>query len=156
MTLADYSVSAFTVLNGARIFAYLPQIACVHRDRSGASSVSMMTWGMFFSANLATVLYALVVVGDQIMAAIFAANATACAVIFALILRKRLVHARRASQTECSGLSVFSLRRFGRFSLARALENRIASHYATDPWSDHVEREINREWMNHRCGRRPS
>ena len=36
MTLADYSVTAFTVLNGARIVAYLPQIVCVHRDRTGA------------------------------------------------------------------------------------------------------------------------
>jgi hypothetical protein len=70
MTLQDYSVTAFTVLNGARIVAYLPQIVCVHRDRAGVFSVSMMTWGMFFSANMATVFYTLAVVGDRIMAGV--------------------------------------------------------------------------------------
>jgi hypothetical protein len=88
MTLKDYSVTAFAVLNGARIVAYLPQIICVYRDRAGASSVSMMTWGIFFSANMATVFYALTVSGDHIVAGIFAANAAACIAIFALILRK--------------------------------------------------------------------
>jgi hypothetical protein len=158
MTLADYSVTAFTVLNGARLLAYLPQIICVHRDRSGASSVSMMTWVMFFSANMATVFYALAVIGDRIMATVFAANAAACVAIFVLILRKRILHARRDSRTERRFLSVFSLRRIGvaawPFHLPRRLEDRIAFHYAADKWSDRIEREINREWMDHHCGRR--
>ena len=37
MTLADYSFAVFTVFSGARMVAYLPQIVCVHRDRTGAS-----------------------------------------------------------------------------------------------------------------------
>jgi hypothetical protein len=157
MTLADYSVTAFTVLNGARIVAYLPQIVCVHRDRSGASSVSMMTWGMFFSANMATVFYALAVVGDRVMAGVFAANAIACVAIFALILRKRVTHAWRDSRTGGQVPAGFS---FGQSSITEWLsrlphraEDRIAARHAGDRWSDAVEREINRDWQDYRCGR---
>jgi hypothetical protein len=158
MTLADYSVTAFTVLNGARIVAYLPQIVCVHRDRTGASSVSMMTWGMFFSANMATVFYALAVIGDRVMAGVFAANAVACVAIFALILRKRIAHAWRDSRT---GGNAFASFLFGRSSntewlsrLHHRVEDRIAAPHAGDRWSDTVEREINKDWLDYRCGRR--
>src|SRR5262245_62000951 len=94
MTLAEYSLTAFTVLNGARLVAYVPQIVCVYRDRAGATSVSMMTWGMFFSANVATVFYALAAAGDSIVAAVFAINAVACITIFALIVKRRVAHCR--------------------------------------------------------------
>jgi hypothetical protein len=158
MTLQDYSVTAFTVLNGARIVAYLPQIVCVHRDRAGAFSVSMMTWGMFFSANMATVFYALAVVGDRIMAGVFAANAVACVAIFALILRKRIAHAWREKRANGGMLAMFS---FGGSSLPQRLsrlrqraEDRIAARHPGDRWSDSVEREINMDWLDYRCGRR--
>ena len=59
MTLADYSMTAFALLNGARVLAYMPQIVCVYRDTNGAPSVSLVTWLMFTAANLATVSYAL-------------------------------------------------------------------------------------------------
>jgi hypothetical protein len=157
MTLADYSFTAFTVLNGARIVAYLPQIVCVHRDRAGASSVSMMTWGMFFSANMATVFYALAVIGDRIMAGVFAANAVFCIAIFALTLRKRIAHAWRASRTDGHMPPVFSFSPAGirewLFRLPHRMEDRIAARHAGDRWSDAVEREINRDWQDYRCGR---
>jgi hypothetical protein len=158
MTLADYSVTAFTVLNGARMVAYLPQIVCVHRDRTGASSVSIMTWGMFFSANMATVFYALAVIGDRIMAGVFAANAVFCLVIFALILRKRITHAWRDSRTGGNVLAIFSFGRSGIIEwLSRVpgrVEDQIAARHAGDRWSDAVEREINKDWLDYRCGRR--
>jgi hypothetical protein len=114
VTLKDYSVTAFTVFNGVRIVAYLPQIVCLHRDRAGAFSVSMITWGMFFLANAATAVYSLAVVEDHIMAAIFAANAIASVVIFALILNKRIAHGWNEKRTEGS-LPAMSL--FGQFSI---------------------------------------
>jgi hypothetical protein len=157
MTIADYSVTAFTVLNGARIVAYLPQIVCVHRDRSGASSVSMMTWSMFFSANMATVFYAIEVIGDRIMAGVFAANAVACIAIFALILRKRIAHAWRDNRTvgPVPAPSSFSQSSATDWlsRLPHRAEDRIAARHAGDRWSDAVEREINRDWLNDRCGR---
>jgi hypothetical protein len=152
MTLADYSVTAFTVLNGARMFAYLPQIVCVHRDRSGASSVSMMTWAMFFSANVATVFYALAVVGDRVMAGVFAANALACIAIFALILRKRIAHAWRDDRTSAFSSSRSSITEL-LFYLRHRVEDRIAARHPGDRWSDAVEREINGDWLDYKCGR---
>ena len=77
MTLADYSMTAFALLNGGRIIAYMPQIMCVYRDRNGAEAVSLLTWAMFTAANLATVSYSLTVSSDLVTAFIFALNAHA-------------------------------------------------------------------------------
>jgi hypothetical protein len=159
MTLEDYSLTAFTVLNGGRIVAYLPQILCVHRDRTGASSVSMTTWGMFFSANLATVFYALTVTGDRIIAGVFALNAIACIIIFSLILRKRIVHAWRINSRSELDVSDRSSQ-FIQFKLTallararRSLQDRLAAPYTGASWSDAIERSINEEWRGHLSGR---
>lgn len=94
MTLAEVSLTAFALLNGARVVAYLPQIACLYRDRNGAAAVSLMTWLMFTAANVATVSYALVVSQDPIVAAVFALNAFGCLVIAVMIAARRLAFAR--------------------------------------------------------------
>jgi hypothetical protein len=91
MTLADFSMGAFAILNGARVLAYLPQIICVKRDRHGAEAVSLMTWGLFTLANLATVGYALVVSGDLFVAGVFALNVLGCFAIFAFTATKRIL-----------------------------------------------------------------
>jgi hypothetical protein len=159
MTLEDYSLTVFTALNGARIVAYLPQIICVCRDRTGASSVSMMTWGMFCSANLATVFYALTVTGDKVIAFVFTLNAIACIIIFALILRKRVAFAwskdrgavRRYPErvlAACHSAMIALLA-----SQRQRSEARIAERYAGDRWSDSVERAINERWRDYRCRR---
>lgn len=159
MTLADCSLTAFTVLNGARIVAYFPQIVCVHRDRAGAASVSMMTWGMFFSANIATVFYALTVSGDRLVAGVFAANAVACVTIFALILRKRIAHSskkrRRAGHSSARpiGASAPSTAAVVLASVRHRLEDRVAAHYRGESWSDAIERKINKDCEAYCCGR---
>jgi hypothetical protein len=94
MTLADYSMTAFALLNGARIIAYLPQIICVYRDPNGAVAVSLFTWIMFTAANLATVSYALTVSGDLVVAGVFALNALSCLVIATLIAVRRIARYR--------------------------------------------------------------
>src|SRR5437667_7306173 len=68
MTLADYSMTAFALLNGGRVLAYMPQILCVYRCQNGAPAVSLMTWLMFTAANLATVSYAITVSSDLVVA----------------------------------------------------------------------------------------
>jgi hypothetical protein len=158
MTLQDYSLTAFTILNGARIFAYFPQIICVCRDRTGASSVSTMTWGTFCSANLGTVFYALTI-GDRVIAGVFVLNAIACTVILALIIRKRMTYARSNNQAADQSYSRQILR-YCQSTLAgqiarlrRAAEDRIAARHAGDRWSDAVERAINEDWRDYRCGR---
>jgi uncharacterized protein with PQ loop repeat len=92
MTLADYSVGAFAVLNGARAFAYVPQILCVYQDKNGASAVSITTWALFAMANFATVGYALVVSHDLLVASVFSLNALGCLGIVVLIALKRIEH----------------------------------------------------------------
>ena len=90
MTLADYSMTAFALLNGGRIIAYMPQIMCIYRDRNGAAAVSLMTWSMFAAANLATVSYSLTVSSDFVVAAVFAMNAVCCLAITFLVARRRV------------------------------------------------------------------
>lgn len=97
MTLADYSVAAFALLNGGRAFAYFPQIIRVYRDPYGADAVSIATWGLFAAANVATVCHALIVANDPIVALVFAMNAVGCLAIVAMTMVKRLSRARPAS-----------------------------------------------------------
>lgn len=94
MTLAEYSMTAFALLNGGRIVAYMPQILCVYRCRKGAPAVSLMTWIMFSAANLATVSYAVTVSHDLVVAGIFALNAFCCLVITTLIAFRRMARGR--------------------------------------------------------------
>jgi hypothetical protein len=92
MTLADYSVGLFAVLNGARVFAYVPQILCLYHDKNGGSAVSITTWALFAAANVATVSYAVVVSHDWLVASVFSLNALGCTGIVVLIALKRIEH----------------------------------------------------------------
>lgn len=102
MTFADYSVTAFALLNGGRIVAYMPQIMCVYRDRNGAAAVSLLTWTIFTAANLATVSYSLTVSNDLVIASVFALNAGCCLAITCLVVCRRVAVASSNSRTgEC-------------------------------------------------------
>jgi len=90
MTLSDYSVTAFALLNGARVIAYAPQIHCLTRDNGKAAAVSLITWTLFSLANAATVAYALFVINDTLMAGVFALNLLGCLTIVAIIGKKRI------------------------------------------------------------------
>jgi hypothetical protein len=90
MTISDYSVTAFALLNGARVIAYAPQIHCLTRDNSQAAAVSLITWTLFSMANAATVAYALLVINDPLMAGIFVLNLLGCLTIVAIIGKKRI------------------------------------------------------------------
>src|SRR6476469_6364656 len=90
MTLADFSMTAFALLNGCRIVAYMPQILCVYRDRNRAEAVSRMTWTMFTASNLATVSYSLTVSSDLVVASVFALNAVCCLAITCLVACRRV------------------------------------------------------------------
>ena len=96
MTLADYSMTAFALLNGGRVLAYMPQILCVYRCQNGAPAVSLMTWLMFTAANLATVSYAITVSSDLVVAGVFALNAIGCLAITSLVAFRRIGVGARA------------------------------------------------------------
>jgi hypothetical protein len=92
MTLAEYSLTAFALFNGGRVIAYVPQMIRVYRDPHGAAAVSLMTWTLFAAANVATVLYALTISNDRVVAGVFGLNALGCLVVVGLTAIKRIRH----------------------------------------------------------------
>jgi hypothetical protein len=97
MTPADLALALFTACNSVRILAYLPQILRVGRDTNGATAISYTTWVLFGFSHLSTAGYALLVVRDPLMAAVFVGNAACCVIILGLTAYKRALHARAAS-----------------------------------------------------------
>ena len=98
MNLAiEIAVVLFAISNSVRVVAYVPQILRVASDRDGAAAVSCMTWLLFAVSHLSTVAYAIVVIGDWRMAAIFAANLVCCLLIIGLTLYKRAAVGRRST-----------------------------------------------------------
>jgi len=97
MTLAEYSMTAFALMNGGRVVAYFPQMIRVYRDPHGATAVSLLTWALFTAANAATVCYALAVTDDRIIATVFSLNALGCLAIVGLTAFKRIDVARRVA-----------------------------------------------------------
>jgi len=92
VTSAEIALAVFAVCNGVRVIAYVPQIVAVARDSSGASAISYTTWGLFAVSHLSTVAYALLVLNDRRMAAVFIANTVCCLVIVGLTAWKRALH----------------------------------------------------------------
>ena len=95
MTLADYALAAFVLVNAGHAAAQLPQIARVYRMPRGGSAFAPLPWTLLAAANIATVGYALANSHDHIMAAVFALNAAACLAIATLAIGKRLDPALR-------------------------------------------------------------
>ncbi len=91
ITPADAALGVFTLCNTARVFAYLPQIIKIGRDTQGATAISYTTWALFGVSHLSTVAYAVLVVDDWRMAAVFAANTLCCLVILVITAWKRTV-----------------------------------------------------------------
>jgi hypothetical protein len=89
MTLADYSMVGFALLNSCRAIAYVPQMVRVYRDPHGAAAVSVTIWALFTAANVATAFYAITAFFDVLMAIIFGLNALGCALIAAMTVVKR-------------------------------------------------------------------
>jgi uncharacterized protein with PQ loop repeat len=89
LTLTDVALVVFTVCNTARVFAYLPQMVKISRDRQGASAISYTTWVLFGVSHLSTTAYAVLVLNDWRMAAVFAANALCCIIIVGLTVWRR-------------------------------------------------------------------
>jgi hypothetical protein len=96
-------MTAFALLNGGRVIAYMPQIIGVYRCPHGATAVSLSTWIMFTAANAATVSYALTVSSDLVVAGVFALNAFGCIIITMLVAVRRIERFRwgRAGRAGC-------------------------------------------------------
>jgi hypothetical protein len=95
MPAADITLAAFTLCNGFRAVAYVPQIAKAAADRVGAQAISFTTWGLFLCSNASAVAYALVNKDDWTMAAMFLANAVGCSAILFVGAWKRSRNRKR-------------------------------------------------------------
>ena len=95
MTLADITLTAFTLCNSLRLVAYVPQIAKAAADRSGAEAISLGTWGLFLVSHASAMAYALVNKNDWTMASVFLGNALGCGAIILIAAWKRSRHRQR-------------------------------------------------------------
>jgi hypothetical protein len=89
MTGADIALALFAFYNSLRVFAYVPQIVAIARDPGGANAISYTTWTLFALSNLSTAAYALLVVDDWRMMAVFLANGFCCFLILGMTAWKR-------------------------------------------------------------------
>lgn len=94
MTIADITLTAFTLCNSLRLVAYVPQIAKAARNRSGAEAVSFGTWGLFLVSQVSAMAYALVNKADWTMASIFLGNAIGCGAVLLIAAWKCSRHPR--------------------------------------------------------------
>jgi uncharacterized protein with PQ loop repeat len=92
MTSAEIALAVFAICNSIRVFAYVPQIVAVARDQRGASAISLHHLGAVCVSHLSTVAYALLVISDWRMAAVFVANTLCCLAILGLTVWKRAVY----------------------------------------------------------------
>ncbi|WP_201863603.1 hypothetical protein [Microvirga soli] len=103
VTPAEAALVVFTVCNTARVFAYLPQIVKISRDTQGAVAISYATWTLFGVSHLSTVAYAILVVDDWRMAAVFVANTLCCVVIVSLTAWKRAMFGQHRHNPTAAG-----------------------------------------------------
>src|SRR5437763_16460366 len=78
VTLADITLTAFTLCNTLRVLAYLTKIAKTATDRNGAESISLATWALFLLSNISAIAYAVVNQQDHVMADSFLGNTESC------------------------------------------------------------------------------
>lgn len=93
MTLPEVTLGLFTFFNSFRVFSYLPQIARIMADRTGAASIALSTWVIWIGANSTTTAYAIVNLGDWKLAVFNGANTLCCCVVLLLTLLKRRARA---------------------------------------------------------------
>lgn len=89
MTIADLTLTLFTLCNSLRVVAYVPQIARAVTDRGGAEAISFGTWGLFLVSHGSAMAYALVNKEDCAMASVFLCNAIGCSAIILIAAWKR-------------------------------------------------------------------
>lgn len=79
----------YVIVNTGRVCFYLPQLRTLLKLHGSAAGVSALTWGAFALSHLTTLLYALVVVEDGVLATISFLNMFFSCAIFALALLKQ-------------------------------------------------------------------
>jgi len=113
MSIADWTLTVFTLCNSLRAFAYVPQIVAAAKCRDGAKAISFTTWTLFTVSHSTTAVYALVNLHDVTMALMFLLNAAGCLAIIAVAVWQRMAARRRRAETAAVPVNViaFALKR---------------------------------------------
>jgi hypothetical protein len=104
MLWTDLPLYFFALGNGLRIVAYVPQLVRVFRAEDGARDVSCLTWSLFATANLSTVLYATLVLRDPHVTIIFLVNGVLCFAIVIATFAKRRQRREASIQTNTTSI----------------------------------------------------
>ena len=89
-TLAiDVLILVYFLTNGIRVLSYIPQIARIAHDQTGAQAIALSTWSFWSVSNATTALYAWVVAEDLLLSVISACNAACCMAVVILVILKR-------------------------------------------------------------------
>lgn len=81
----------------AAVALYLPQISTYHRDLTARRSISLLSWGGWLALAGITILYALYVISNPLIAGIAALNVLAQATVLFYGVRSRLASTTPAS-----------------------------------------------------------
>lgn len=85
-----YSANGFVVA-----FTYLPQLAVILRDATGARTVSLATWGYWTLSSALTLSYAIAVARDTSFATVSAFHLAGCvSIVSVTILQRRRAQGR--------------------------------------------------------------
>jgi hypothetical protein len=89
MNLPEITLALFTLFNLLRLGSYIPQIASIAVDTSGARAISCSAWGVWLASHLTTATYAMVNVTDWPLFMVSSVNTLGCSIVLALTLWKR-------------------------------------------------------------------
>lgn len=86
-------------VDGSILFLlYLPQIIAVYKDRAGAKTISLTTWGLWVVSSIITALYAFFVAEDAMFTLMSIANIAGCGGVYFMTIIRR-AQFRKASLT---------------------------------------------------------
>lgn len=105
-------IRSLYALNGiVAVLLYLPQIRNILRNRNGAGSFSLVTFGGWSAGSIITALYAWTFVKDPMFAAVSLANMLGSGTVFGLVATRRLKNRCRppsAARRETNGTEGFA------------------------------------------------
>jgi hypothetical protein len=89
-------------IDGSTLFLlYLPQILAVYRDRDGAKTISLWTWGLWAQSSIITAAYAHFVAKDLMFTIMSIGNFAGCGSVLFLTLLRRHQHRKLTNPAPC-------------------------------------------------------
>lgn len=82
-------LTLYICFNAFRIFSYIPQMLILHKEKSSARAISLLTYWMWTGANFTTAIYASVITVDWWLAGISYLNTVCCTIICLMVHYKR-------------------------------------------------------------------